>query len=86
MLSHLYSEMTLQERFTTVRLFASPRPLHIVRYVDTSEAVQEIDIAAVQGEIDRLEAELKKNRAEIDKHLRELGLVRMKEIPTRKPT
>ena len=49
---------------------------NIARYVDTSEAEQEIDIAAVQGEIDGLEAELKKTRAEIDYHLRELGLVK----------
>jgi len=44
--------------------------------VDTSEAEQEIDIIAVQGEIDGLEAELAKTRAEINKHLRELGLVK----------
>ena len=50
--------------------------LNIPRYVDTSEAEQEIDIAAVQGEIEGLEAELKKTRAEINEHLRALGLVK----------
>lgn len=50
--------------------------LKIPRYVDTSEAEPEIDIATVQGEIDELEAELKKTRAVIDMHLRELGLVK----------
>ncbi len=50
--------------------------LNIPRYVDTSEAEQEIDIAAVQGEIDGLEAELRKTRAEIEQHLKELGLVK----------
>lgn len=49
--------------------------LNIPRYVDTSEAEPEIDVAAVQAEIVGLEAELAKTRAEIDKHLRELGLV-----------
>jgi type I restriction enzyme M protein len=50
--------------------------LNIPRYVETSEAEREIDIVAVQGEIDGLEGELKKTRAEINKHLRDLGLVK----------
>jgi hypothetical protein len=36
---------------------------------------QELDIAAVQCGIEGLEAELRKTRAEIDKHLGELGLI-----------
>jgi type I restriction enzyme M protein len=50
--------------------------LNMPRYVDTSEAEDEIDIAALQGEIDGLEAELTKTRAEINEHLRTLGLVK----------
>ena len=48
--------------------------LNIPRYVDTSEAEQEIDIASLQSEIERLEAELAKTRKEMKKHLAELGV------------
>jgi type I restriction enzyme M protein len=48
--------------------------LNIPRYVDTSEAEEEIDIAKLQVEIDGLEAELAKTRAEMKKHLAELGV------------
>jgi len=48
--------------------------LNIPRYVDTFEEEEEIDIAAVQKEIDGLEKELTKVRAEIKAHLKELGL------------
>ena len=50
--------------------------LNIPRYVDTSEAEQDIDIAAVQAEIEELEADLRTTRAEIGQHLKELGLVK----------
>ncbi len=50
--------------------------LNIPRYVDTSEAEQEIKIDAVQAEIDGLEADLRTTRAEIHRHLKELGLVK----------
>ena len=50
--------------------------LNIPRYVDTSEAEEEIDIAALQVEIDGLEAELTKTRTEINRHLKELGLIK----------
>lgn len=48
--------------------------LNIPRYVDTSEPEPEIDIAALQGEIDELEAELAKTRKQMKKHLQELGV------------
>ena len=48
--------------------------LNIPRYVDTSEEEAEIDIAALQTEIEGLEVELAKTRAEIKMHLAELGL------------
>lgn len=48
--------------------------LNIPRYVDTFEAEAEIDIAAVQKDIDRIEAELVEVRAKMAGYLRELGL------------
>lgn len=47
--------------------------LNIPRYVDTFEAEEEIDIAAVQKEIGGLEAELASTRKEMAKYLKELG-------------
>jgi type I restriction enzyme M protein len=46
--------------------------LNIPRYVDTFEEEPEIDIKAVQMEIEKLEIELKKVQAEMDKYLKEL--------------
>lgn len=46
--------------------------LNIPRYVDTSEAEDEIDVAALQKEIDGLESELAKTRKEMHKYLKEL--------------
>ncbi|MCP4265397.1 MAG: type I restriction-modification system subunit M [Candidatus Brocadiaceae bacterium] len=46
--------------------------LNIPRYVDTFE--EEIDIVAVQKEIEGLETELVKTRKEMSKYLKELGL------------
>jgi len=48
--------------------------LNIPRYVDTFEEEEEIDIRAVQDEIDGLEKELVEVRKEMKEHLRELGL------------
>jgi len=48
--------------------------LNIPRYVDTFEAEEEIDIAAVQREIVALEAELIETRKRMDGYLRELGV------------
>lgn len=48
--------------------------LNIPRYVDTFEPEGEIDIAEVQREIDRIEAELVEVRAKMRGYLRELGV------------
>jgi len=48
--------------------------LNISRYVDTFEAEEKIDIQTVQGEIEKLEAELMKIKAEMKVHLKELSL------------
>ena len=48
--------------------------LNIPRYVDTFEEEEEIDIPAVQREIETLEAELTKTRKELNGYLAELGL------------
>lgn len=48
--------------------------LNIPRYIDTFEEAEEIDINAVQKEIDELETELARVRAEMEGHLQELGL------------
>jgi len=47
--------------------------LNIPRYVDTFEEEEEIDIAAVQQEIDKIEANLEKTQAKMNDHLKELG-------------
>lgn len=48
--------------------------LNIPRYVDTSEAEEEIDIAALQVEIDGLEKQLAETRKEMKSFLAELGV------------
>jgi type I restriction enzyme M protein len=48
--------------------------LSIPRYVDTFEEEEEIDVAAVEQEIERLEAELAEVRAKMKRHLKELGV------------
>jgi type I restriction enzyme M protein len=48
--------------------------LNIPRYVDTFEPEEEIDVAAVQKDIERIEAELAEVRAKMAGYLRELGV------------
>jgi type I restriction enzyme M protein len=48
--------------------------LNIPRYVDTFEAEEEIDIAALQKEIKKIEGELPDVRAKMDGYLKELGI------------
>ena len=48
--------------------------LNIPRYVDTFEEEEDIDIPAVQKEIDTLEAELAETQAKMRQYLEELGL------------
>jgi type I restriction enzyme M protein len=50
--------------------------LNISRYVDLSEKEGEIDLKAVQEELEALETELAEVRAEMKGHLKELGLDR----------
>ena len=47
--------------------------LNIPRYVDTFEEEEEVDILAVQKEIEQLEAELTLTRQEMAGYLKELG-------------
>jgi len=47
--------------------------LNIPRYVDTFEPEPEIDIVAVQREIEDIERQLGETRTEMDKYLKELG-------------
>jgi len=48
--------------------------LNIPRYVDTFEEEEQIDIAAMQAEIDALDAEYAQVQAQMHAYLRELGL------------
>ena len=48
--------------------------LNIPRYVDTFEEEEEIDVAAVEQEIERLEAELAEVRVRMKHYLKELGV------------
>ncbi len=48
--------------------------LNIPRYVDTFEEEEEVDISAVQEEINSLESELVQVKQEMNKYLEELGL------------
>ena len=48
--------------------------LNIPRYVDTFEEEAEIDIAAVEKEIEQLEVELVEVRAKMKRYLKELGV------------
>ncbi|MGE5486118.1 MAG: type I restriction-modification system subunit M [Ignavibacteriales bacterium] len=60
-------------RATREEIEANDYNLNIPRYVDTFEQEEEIDIAAVQAEIDQIEAELEKTRAAMKQYLKELG-------------
>ncbi len=48
--------------------------LNIPRYVDTFEEEEEIDIAAVQRDIERIEGELAVVREKMASYLKELGV------------
>ena len=48
--------------------------LNIPRYVDTFEPEEEIDVAALQQEIDQIEAELAEVRGRMRGYLKELGV------------
>ena len=67
----------VEEKFSYVATFDEIQEnefnLNIPRYVDTFEEEAEVDIAAVQKEIDKLEVELKTVQDEMQKYLKELG-------------
>lgn len=63
--SHLASPAEIQE---------NDYNLNIPRYVDTFEPEEEIDVAALQNEIDRLEEELAEVRGRMAGYLKELGI------------
>jgi type I restriction enzyme M protein len=48
--------------------------LNIPRYVDTFEEEEEIDVRAVQEEIDELDGELAQVQEQMHGYLKELGL------------
>jgi type I restriction enzyme M protein len=48
--------------------------LNIPRYVDTFEPEEEIDVAALQKEINRIEGELTEVRGRMADYLKELGV------------
>ncbi|RJQ84281.1 MAG: type I restriction-modification system subunit M [Desulfobacteraceae bacterium] len=50
--------------------------LNIARYVDTFEPEAEVDIKAVQDEIDAIETELAQTQAKMKLYLRELGFIK----------
>ncbi len=61
-------------RATLAEIRENDYNLNIPRYVDTFEEQEEIDLSAVQGEIDHLEDELAKVRKEMRAHLKKLGI------------
>ena len=66
----------VEDKFSYVATFEEIKEndfnLNIPRYVDTFEEEAEVDIAAVQLEIDKLEVELKAVQIEMDNYLKEL--------------
>ena len=62
------------KRSTTEEIAANDYNLNIPHYVDTFEQDEEIDIAAVQAAIDRIEEELAQTRAEMRRYLAALPL------------
>ena len=59
---------------TLADIQAADYNLNIPRYVDTFEEEEEVDIPAVQKEIEAIEAELVQVQSEMKKYLEELGL------------
>ena len=72
-----YNAFTTVEKYSSVvkpaEVAENDFNLNIPRYVDTFEEEEAVDIVEVQKNIKQLEAELVEVRAEMDKHLKELG-------------
>ncbi len=68
----------VEEKYSYVATFDEIKEndfnLNIPRYVDTFEEEVEVDIAAVQKEIDKLEIELKEVQGQLSQYLKELGV------------
>jgi type I restriction enzyme M protein len=73
-----YTARAEEEKYAHLAEFAEIKEndfnLNIPRYVDTFEEEEEIDIDAVQAEIDALEKELVAVRAKMAEKLEELGV------------
>jgi type I restriction enzyme M protein len=71
-----YKPGVVEDRFSYVATEAEIQEndfnLNIPRYVDTFEEEAEVDIAAVQQEIEQLEGELVKVQSEINQYLTQL--------------
>jgi type I restriction enzyme M protein len=61
-------------RATPAEITENEYNLNIPRYVDTFEPEEEIDVAALQAEINRLEIELAEVRGRMAGYLKELGV------------
>jgi len=73
-----YLDFQPKEKYSSLATLADIQAadynLNIPRYVDTFEEEEEVDIPAVQKEIEEIEAELVQVQAEMKKYLEELGL------------
>jgi type I restriction enzyme M protein len=72
--SRFESESQYAYRATLAEIRENDFNLNIPRYVKVSEEEQEIDVKALQQEIDELERQLIETRQQMSKHLQELGL------------
>jgi len=70
---HFETEAQYAYRATFYEIKENDFNLNIPRYVDTFEEEEEVDILAVQKEIEQLEAELASTRQEMAVYLKELG-------------
>ena len=74
----LYKNRQSVERIAALASFeeikANDFNLNIPRYVDSFEEEELVDIEAVQGNIQRIKAEIAEAEAQLEKYLKELGL------------
>jgi type I restriction enzyme M protein len=61
-------------RATTEEIIANDYNLNIARYIDTFKEEEEIDIAALQRDIDQIESELAEVRSRMARYLKELDV------------
>jgi len=74
----VFKERKTEEKYSFVASLDQIREnefnLNIPRYVDTAEEEEQIDIKAVQKEIEQIEGQLAETRKEMNRYLKELGL------------